>query len=266
MGKDKVIKNLIFWKITSSIRYLDKPTTSLIRSKGSVVQLKCLDHSAAHLIGCVPKFDCVDGYKGKVIHWLPVKQWIEYKVAALVCIYCLICLKCVRDLLNRCNMHKKKQADIWTIYQLTKHSLNTLGRQRNLCIWLSIHFLNWKLIDQQIFCWQTTGRTTTSSPHVLSIGSWLKTSCACSNISTHNNTYQLPSGYRRVSHIFGGNHLVSECRWLQHSEDNLWQLKQINSNRFSKHIHSKQTKQSSLIQNMCTYNVYIYIHTQIYTC
>lgn len=115
MGKDKVIKNLIFWKITSSIRYLDKPTTSLIRSKGSVVQLKCLDHSAAHLIGCVPKFDCVDGYKGKVIHWLPVKQWIEYKVAALVGIYYLICLKCVRDLLNRYrpiyNMHKNKQAD-----------------------------------------------------------------------------------------------------------------------------------------------------------
>jgi len=45
------------------------------------VWLKCLDHVlsyAAHLTRCVLKFD-----SHGVLHWLTIKQWIEYKVAAV---------------------------------------------------------------------------------------------------------------------------------------------------------------------------------------
>jgi hypothetical protein len=47
-------------------------------------QLECLDRilcSAAHLIGCIPKFGHVSGYMHDVF---PSEQWIVYRIAALI--------------------------------------------------------------------------------------------------------------------------------------------------------------------------------------
>ena len=40
--------------------------------------------SAARLIGRLPKFSPVSAYMRDVLHWLPVCQWISYRIAALV--------------------------------------------------------------------------------------------------------------------------------------------------------------------------------------
>ena len=50
-------------------------------------RLACLDRilrSAARLIGQIPKFSHVSNYMLEVLHWLPVRQRIEYRVASLV--------------------------------------------------------------------------------------------------------------------------------------------------------------------------------------
>src|SRR6218665_2828637 len=51
------------------------------------VRLACLDrtqHSATCLIGQIPKFSQVTGYMLEILHWLPVQQRTEYRVASLV--------------------------------------------------------------------------------------------------------------------------------------------------------------------------------------
>ena len=51
------------------------------------VRLNCLDRvlrSAARLIGRIPKYDHISAYMRDVLHWLPLKQRIEYRTAALV--------------------------------------------------------------------------------------------------------------------------------------------------------------------------------------
>src|SRR6218665_2799985 len=40
--------------------------------------------SAAHLIGRIPKFDHVSSYMLEVLHWPPIRQRIEYRVASMV--------------------------------------------------------------------------------------------------------------------------------------------------------------------------------------
>src|SRR6218665_1264877 len=40
--------------------------------------------SAARLVGQIPKFGYVSGYMLEVLHWLPIRQRIEYRVASLV--------------------------------------------------------------------------------------------------------------------------------------------------------------------------------------
>src|SRR6218665_2488639 len=50
-------------------------------------RLNCLDHvlcSAAHLIGWVSKFDHISPYMRDVLHWLPLRQRIEFRVAVQV--------------------------------------------------------------------------------------------------------------------------------------------------------------------------------------
>ena len=50
-------------------------------------RLGCLDrvfHSAARLIGRIPKFAHVSSFMRDVLHWLPIEQRIEYRIAALV--------------------------------------------------------------------------------------------------------------------------------------------------------------------------------------
>jgi len=50
-------------------------------------RLSCLDRvlrAAARLIGQIPKFDHVTRYMLEVLHWLPVRQRIEYRVVSLV--------------------------------------------------------------------------------------------------------------------------------------------------------------------------------------
>ena len=50
-------------------------------------RLGCLDQvfrSAAHLIGHIPKFAHVSSFMSDVLHWLPIEQRIEYRIAALV--------------------------------------------------------------------------------------------------------------------------------------------------------------------------------------
>src|SRR6218665_3700072 len=57
--------------------YFDLPAT----------RLNCLDRvlrSAAHLIGRVSKFDHISAYMRDVLHWLPLRQRIEFRVAVLV--------------------------------------------------------------------------------------------------------------------------------------------------------------------------------------
>ena len=47
----------------------------------------CLDRvlrSAARLIGRIPKFDHISSYMRDILHWLLLKQRIEYRIAALV--------------------------------------------------------------------------------------------------------------------------------------------------------------------------------------
>ena len=49
--------------------------------------MNCLDRvlrSAARLIGHIPKFDHVSSYMRDVLHWLPIRQRIEYRTAAVV--------------------------------------------------------------------------------------------------------------------------------------------------------------------------------------
>ena len=51
------------------------------------VRLNCLDRvlrSAARLIGRIPKFDHISSYMRDILHWLPLRQRIAYRVAALV--------------------------------------------------------------------------------------------------------------------------------------------------------------------------------------
>jgi len=40
--------------------------------------------SAAHLIGQIPKFGHVSSYMLEVLHWLPIRQRIEYRVTSMV--------------------------------------------------------------------------------------------------------------------------------------------------------------------------------------
>ena len=40
--------------------------------------------SAARLIGRIPKFDHVSNYMLEVLHWLPIRQRIDYRIASLV--------------------------------------------------------------------------------------------------------------------------------------------------------------------------------------
>src|SRR5678815_4877001 len=50
-------------------------------------RLSCLDRvlrAAARLIGQIPKYDHVTRYMLEVLHWLPVRQRIEYRVVSLV--------------------------------------------------------------------------------------------------------------------------------------------------------------------------------------
>src|SRR6218665_4088661 len=50
-------------------------------------RLNCLDRvmrSAARLIGRVSKFDHISAYTRDVLHWLPLRQHIEFRVAVLV--------------------------------------------------------------------------------------------------------------------------------------------------------------------------------------
>src|SRR6218665_1859682 len=50
-------------------------------------RLNCLDRvlrSAARLIGRVSKFDHISAYMRDVLHWLPLRQRIEFRVAVLV--------------------------------------------------------------------------------------------------------------------------------------------------------------------------------------
>ena len=50
-------------------------------------RLACLDRilcSAARVIGHIPKFSHVSNYMLEVLHWLPVRQRIEYRVASLI--------------------------------------------------------------------------------------------------------------------------------------------------------------------------------------
>src|SRR6218665_117456 len=50
-------------------------------------RLSCLDRvlrSAARLIGRIPKYDHISTYMLDILHWLPARQRIEYRMAALV--------------------------------------------------------------------------------------------------------------------------------------------------------------------------------------
>src|SRR6218665_3920944 len=53
----------------------------------SVTRLNCLNRvlrSAARLIGRVSKFDHISAYMRDDLHWLPLRQRIEFRVAVLV--------------------------------------------------------------------------------------------------------------------------------------------------------------------------------------
>src|SRR6218665_2198326 len=50
-------------------------------------RLSCLDRvlrSAARLIGRIPKYDHISTYMSDILRWLPARQRIEYRMAALV--------------------------------------------------------------------------------------------------------------------------------------------------------------------------------------
>ena len=50
-------------------------------------RLTCLDRilrSAARLIGQIPRFHHVSNYMLQVLHWLPIRQRIDYRIASLV--------------------------------------------------------------------------------------------------------------------------------------------------------------------------------------
>jgi hypothetical protein len=49
-----------------------------------LVCLYCVLRSAARLIGRIPKFDHVSNYMLEFLHWLPIRQRIEYRIGALV--------------------------------------------------------------------------------------------------------------------------------------------------------------------------------------
>src|SRR6218665_224660 len=49
-----------------------------------LVSLSRVPRSAARLIGQIPKFGHVSSYMLEVLHWLPIRQHIEYRVASMV--------------------------------------------------------------------------------------------------------------------------------------------------------------------------------------
>jgi hypothetical protein len=68
--------------VTSRIDYCSSLYIGLPSSK-----LTCLDRvlrSAARLIGKIPKYGHVSNYMLDVLHWLPIRQRIEFRVSALV--------------------------------------------------------------------------------------------------------------------------------------------------------------------------------------
>ena len=53
----------------------------------AILPLTCLDRilrPTARLIGRIPKFDHVSNYMLESLHWLPIRQRIEYRIASLV--------------------------------------------------------------------------------------------------------------------------------------------------------------------------------------
>ena len=60
---------------------------SAVYERLRICRLKCLDRvlrTAARLVGRIPKFGRVSAYMRDVLHWLPYKRRIVYRVAALV--------------------------------------------------------------------------------------------------------------------------------------------------------------------------------------
>src|SRR6218665_2189312 len=68
-------------------RKTDFNQTNCLYTGLPATRLSCLDRvlrSAARLIGRIPKYDHISIYMRDILHWLPARQRIEYRMAALV--------------------------------------------------------------------------------------------------------------------------------------------------------------------------------------
>src|SRR6218665_1963527 len=73
----RFILQYVICSVSESSLYIGLPAT----------RLNCLNRvlrSAARLIGRVSKFDHISAYLRDVLHWLPLRQRIEFRVAVLV--------------------------------------------------------------------------------------------------------------------------------------------------------------------------------------
>src|SRR6218665_2333634 len=70
---------LVHLFVTSRLDYCSSLYISL-----PATRLNCVLRSAARLIGWVSKFDHISAYMQDVLHWLPLRQRIEFRVAVLV--------------------------------------------------------------------------------------------------------------------------------------------------------------------------------------
>src|SRR6218665_1679562 len=60
---------------------------SCLYTRLPATRLSCLNRvlrSAARLIGRIPKYDHISTYMRDILHWLPARQRIEYRMAVLV--------------------------------------------------------------------------------------------------------------------------------------------------------------------------------------
>src|SRR6218665_2478742 len=81
-------------------------------------------HSAARLIGRVSKFDHISAYMWDVLHWLPLRQRTEFRVAVLVW-YSLIAKApaYVTDLC-RPSLSARSTRHLWSFIQIAENGNN----------------------------------------------------------------------------------------------------------------------------------------------
>src|SRR6218665_61269 len=89
---NEIVQKQISLKYALQLMYADINTQLLLKTLSSVALVSlywspCHSpelRSAARLIGRVSKFDHISAYMRDVLHWLPLRQRIEFRVAVLV--------------------------------------------------------------------------------------------------------------------------------------------------------------------------------------